>query len=153
MLPHRSGRRARNVGAMSNEPDPNRAANAVVAILGSAGIAHFVVPRFFDQIVPDWVPGSKRFVTYASGAVEVLAAVLVLNRRTRRLGGWLALATFAGVYPANVQAALDGGMKGAPPPWDSPAAAWARLPLQLPMFWLAWKVIRSHANGAAGANG
>lgn len=128
---------------MTDATNSNRAANAVVGILGSAGVAHFVAPKFFDQIVPDWVPGSKRFVTYASGAIELIAAILVLNRRTRRIGGWLALATFIGVYPANVQPALQGGMKGAPPPFDSPAVAWARLPLQFPMFWAAWKVIRS----------
>jgi len=115
---------------------------ALVGILGGAGVAHFAKPEFFDPIVPDWVPGSKRFVTYASGVVEVAAAALVLTPRTRRLGGWLALATFIGVYPANVQAALDGGMKDVKPPLDGPVAAWLRLPFQFPMFWLAWKVAR-----------
>ena len=120
----------------------SRPAIIVGAILGGAGVAHFARPGFFDPIVPDWMPGSKRVVTYVSGAVEIGAAALVLVPKTRRLGGWVALLTFIGVYPANVQSALDGGMKGAPPPMDSAAVAWARLPLQFPMFWAAWRVIR-----------
>lgn len=118
----------------------SRNAYAVAGILGSAGIAHFVKPDFFDPIVPKWMPGSPRTTTYVSGVVEIAAAALVLVPRTRRLGGWVALATFAGVYPANIQAAVDGGMADAPPPFDSAAAAWGRLPLQWPMLRAAWKV-------------
>ena len=124
-------------------PTATRAAVGVASILGPAGVAHFVRPQFFDPLVPSWVPGSPRTVTHLSGVAEIASAVLVAIPRTRRLGGWLALATFAGVYPANIQAAIDGGIDGAPPPLDSGAAAWVRLPLQFPMFWLAWKVIRS----------
>ena len=116
---------------------------ALVGILGSAGVAHFAKPEFFDPIVPKWVPGSARMTTYLSGAVEIASAILIVNPRTRRLGGCLALATFIGVYPANIQAALDGGMKGVQPPMDSAAAAWIRLPFQFPMFWLAWTVART----------
>lgn len=115
---------------------------ALIAILGPAGIAHFVKPDFFDPLVPTWMPGSARLWTYASGVAEVAAAVLVANPRTRRLGGWFALAVFLGVYPANIQAALDGGMKDAQPPFNTALAAWMRLPFQLPMFWLAYRVAR-----------
>ena len=108
------------------------------ALLGFAGVAHFVRPQFFDPIVPDWMPGSARTTTYVSGVVELAAAVLVANPRTRRFGGWFAAATFIGVFPANVQSALDGGMSGLEPPLDSPVVAWARLPLQFPL--IAWAI-------------
>ncbi|MCX6520613.1 MAG: hypothetical protein NTZ21_08115 [Actinobacteria bacterium] len=121
---------------------PSTAAVALIAILGSAGIAHFAKPDFFDPLVPSWMPGSARLTTYLSGVVELSAAILVAIPRTRRFGGWFALATFAAVYPANIQAALDGGMKDMDPPFDSAAAAWLRLPFQLPLFWLAWRVAR-----------
>lgn len=126
-------------------PRPSAATVATAAFLGTAGVGHFVRPGFFDPLVPKWMPGSARLITYLSGAVELTCAVLIANPRTRRLGGLLALATFIGVYPANVQAALDGGMKGMDPPFDSAAAAWIRLPFQFPMFWLAWRVIRDNA--------
>lgn len=115
---------------------------ALVGILGGAGTMHFVNPEFFDPIVPDWMPGSARSVTYASGVVELVSAALVLNPRTRRFGALFALLTFLGVWPANIQAALDGGMKGLDPPMDSAAVAWIRVPFQLPMMWLAWKLAK-----------
>ena len=113
-------------------------AAGLAALLGFAGVAHFRQPQFFDPIVPDWMPGSPRTTTYVSGAAELAAAALVAVPRTRRIGGWFAAATFVAVFPANVQAALDGGMAELDPPMNSTAAAWLRLPLQLPL--IAWAV-------------
>jgi uncharacterized membrane protein len=103
---------------------------------------HFVKPDFFDPIVPAWMPGAARTTTYVSGAVELTGAVLVANPRTRRFGAWFCFLTFLGVYPANIQAALDGGMAGADPPLDSAAVAWLRLPLQIPLLVWARRVAR-----------
>ncbi len=128
---------------------PSPAAIALVAILGGAGIAHFAKPEFFDPLVPKWMPGSARLITHLSGVAELAAAVLIAMPRTRRPGGWFALATFVGVYPANIQAALDGGMREMDPPFDSAAAAWLRLPFQLPLIWLAWKVARERRPSAS----
>jgi uncharacterized membrane protein len=110
--------------------------------MGGAGLMHFVRPTFFDVIVPRWMPGRPRTITYVSGAFELAAAALVLNPRTRRLGGWWSVATLVGVYPANVQMAIDGGIEGADPPLDSAAMSWLRLPLQFPMIWRAVRVAR-----------
>jgi len=119
----------------------DRQAYNIAAILGGAGVMHFVSPKFFDAVVPEWMPGSARTVTYVSGVAELASAALVLNPSTRKLGGWCALATFVVVYPANIQMALDGGIEGAPKgPMNSAAAAWIRLPFQLPMMWTAFKV-------------
>jgi len=115
---------------------------AVVGILGGAGTMHFVNPKFFDPIVPGWMPGSARAVTYVSGVFELVSAALVLNPRTRRLGAIVALLTFVGVWPANIQAALDGGMKDLDPPFDSAAVAWIRVPFQLPLIWLAYRLAK-----------
>ncbi len=117
----------------------------LIAVLGGAGVAHFVNPGFFDPLVPEWMPGSARWVTYASGVGELVAAALIAWPRTRRLGGWFAFVTLLAVYPANIQAALDGGMDEMDPPLDSAAAAWLRLPFQLPLLWLAWRVARPRA--------
>jgi uncharacterized membrane protein len=112
----------------------------LAALLGTAGVAHFVAPQFFDDIVPSWMPGSARTTTYVSGVVELVAAALVAIPRTRRMGGWFALATFVAVYPANIQGALDGGYRNVEGFAGSAAAAWLRLPLQLPLIWWAWRV-------------
>lgn len=114
----------------------------VASILGAAGVAHFAFPAEFDRIVPTWMPGSPRTTTYASGVVELAVAVLLASRSRPKLAGYLAVATFVAVFPANVQSAIDGGIKGAPPPFDSAIAAWLRLPLQLPLVWLAWRLVK-----------
>jgi uncharacterized membrane protein len=114
----------------------------LVALMGGAGITHFTNPGFYEPIVPRRL-GSPRAWVLGSGAVELAAAALVARRRTRRLGGFLAAATLVGVFPANVKAALDGGMAHLDPPMSSPAVAWLRLPVQAPMVLWALRVARS----------
>ena len=123
----------------------SRSALALAAFIGGAGVMHFVKPDFFDPIVPDWMPGEARTTTYASGVAEIASALLVASPRTRRAGAWLCLLTFIGVYPANIQAALDGGTPGQEGFAGSPAAAWLRLPMQIPMILWARRVARASA--------
>ena len=123
----------------------DRRALGLAAFIGGAGVMHFVRPEFFDAIVPEWMPGSARTTTHVSGALELTGAVLVANRRTRRFGAAVCFLVFLGVYPANIQSALDGGIGDAPPPFDSPAAAWLRLPLQIPMLLWARRVYRDQS--------
>jgi uncharacterized membrane protein len=120
-----------------------RAARWLAAFIGGAGVMHFVRPDLFDPIVPRWLPGDARVWTQASGVAELASGVLVAIPRTRRIGGWLAAATFVGVFPANVQAAIDGGMPHVSPPFDSQAAAIVRLPMQIPLVWWAVRVARA----------
>jgi uncharacterized membrane protein len=136
-LGHRAGvfRRLPYVVSMSNE-DRRAARRAVglATLLGTAGTLHFVRPTFFDPIVPPWMPGRARTTTYVSGVAELASAVLVAFPRTRRLGGWAAAATFLSVFPANIDVAMRGGMSWVDPPFDSAAAAWLRLPVQIPLI-------------------
>jgi uncharacterized membrane protein len=115
---------------------------AMVALMGGAGTTHFTNPDFYDPIVPPWMPGSARTWTYLSGVAELACAALMVRPATRRRGGWATFATILAVWPANWQVALDGAMLEQDPPFDSAAAAWIRLPLQLPMLWGAWRVAR-----------
>ena len=88
--------------------------------------------------MPDMVP-AHREVILASGVAELLCAVGLLHPRTRPLAGWASVALLLSVYPANVKMALDanrGSRTGVK------AAAWGRLPLQLPMVRSAWKAAR-----------
>ncbi|MDP9326291.1 MAG: DoxX family protein [Candidatus Dormibacteraeota bacterium] len=113
---------------------------AITAIVASSGVMHFLRPRFYRAIVPR-VLGHKDEIVAVSGAAELACAAMMTIPRTRRLGGWLTALLLVAVFPANVQAALD-GMKLLDPPLNSPAVAWARLPLQLPMILLALGVAR-----------
>ena len=106
----------------------------LAAFMMGAGVSHFVNPEFFDDIVPSWMPSPARTVTHASGAAEFVVGSLLLSRRTAKLGAWSTLLVLIGVYPANVQMAIDTGVPDTPEGW----AIWIRLPLQFPMF--AWAI-------------
>jgi uncharacterized membrane protein len=100
----------------------DRSARALAAVLATAGVAHFIVPGFFRRIIPSPLRGHDDFLVAASGVAELACAALLLSRRTRRLGGWASVVLLVGVFPANVQNALDDG-----------GAFWLRLPLQVPL--------------------
>ncbi len=113
----------------------------MVMIMGGAGVTHFTNPDFYEEIVPSWAPGSKRFWVQSSGVVELVCCALLISPRTRRLGGWLTTATLLSVWTANIQVALDGGVEG-DGPLKSKAAAWIRVPFQIPMILDAVKIAR-----------
>lgn len=119
-----------------------RSAVPLAAFLLVAGVAHFVIPRSYQRIVPRLL-GDPAFWVRWSGVAEIACAALVALPRTRRPAAYAALALFVVVFPANVQMAVDGGLAGSSSPLGSAAVAWARLPLQVPLIWWAWRVARS----------
>lgn len=109
------------------------------ALLVGMGALHFVAPKPFDGIVPEELPGTARFYTYASGVAEVATGAALLLPRTRKLGALAAVALFVSVFPANVNMVRLWWSKG----WPARIAALARLPLQVPMVTQALKVYRN----------
>ncbi|GAA3221890.1 DoxX family protein [Pseudonocardia petroleophila] len=116
----------------------SRAAIALAGFLAAAGVTHFVAPDFFDSMVPEQLPGTARFWTYASGAAELGVAAAVAVPRTRRLGGLAAAALFVAVFPANVKMAIDWSDRSL----GEQAVAYGRLPLQILLVLWALKVRR-----------
>jgi uncharacterized membrane protein len=114
----------------------------LAVLFGVVGTMHFLKPDLFDSIVPRALPGPARAYTVASALVEFTLAVGLARRSTRRMAGYGAAAFFVAVFPANVQMALDGGMLGKTGLLASGTLAWARLPFQVPLVWLAWQVGR-----------
>ena len=115
------------------------AAYGLAALLGVAGVAHFVNPGFFDEIVPHALPGSPRSWTYLSGVAELACAAAVARPSTRRIGGLAAAIVFVAVFPANIQMAVDWRSRPVP----EQAAAYGRLPLQIPLVLWALRVRRN----------
>ena len=66
-----------------------------------AGALHFVRPRVYALIVPDYLPAHRELV-YASGAAEALGGAGLLHPRTRDIAGWWLIATLVAIFPANV---------------------------------------------------
>lgn len=113
-----------------------RSAHLLAGVLATAGVLHFVKPKPFDSIVPKQLPGSARTWTYVSGVAELGCAAAVAHPRSRRFGGLITAGLFIGVFPANVQMALDYRRK----PLSQRAIAYGRLPLQLPLIAWAWRI-------------
>lgn len=125
------------------------AALALAAFMAGAGVAHFVAPGPYEQIVPRALGAAGRWVRL-SGMAEIGCAVLLLPARTRRAGAWFTAAVLVAVFPANVKMALDGGIAGYGFPLGSPVVAWLRLPLQIPL--LTWAVsVARHAGSRPSA--
>ena len=92
-----------------------------------AGILHFVIPRTYESIVPDYLPAHRALV-YTSGLAEIAGGAGLLHTRTRRIGSWWSIATLIAVFPANVHMALHPDRYPTIP--GGRAALIARLPLQ-----------------------
>ena len=112
----------------------SRYALALLFVL--AGSWHFVHPATYLRIMPPQLPHPLALV-YLSGAAEALGGLGLLPARTRRLAGGGLLALLVAVFPANVYMALAHAQLGIAG-W----AAWGRLPLQLPLLWWTWRVMR-----------
>jgi uncharacterized membrane protein len=102
---------------------------------------HFLVPRFYDAMIPPQLPGRPRTWTYGSGVAELGVAAAVAITRTRRLGGLAAAWLFVCVLPGNVKMAMDAHRRHRPP--AERLATLVRLPLQLPLIAWALRVQRS----------
>ena len=82
-----------------------RSTRALAAFFTFAGAMHFLRPRAYEAIMPDYLPAHRELV-YASGVAELVGGLAVLPERTRRAAGWWLVATLIAVFPANVNMAL-----------------------------------------------
>jgi uncharacterized membrane protein len=113
-------------------PRPRRPAALCGPFFVAAGALHFVRPRMYVAIVPDYLPAHRELV-YASGVAEALGGAGLLHPATRRLAGRLLVATLVAIFPANVWMAQHPERYRVP---GGRAALIARLPLQAVL--IAW---------------
>lgn len=90
------------------------------------------------RIVPPWFPWPRAAVLI-SGVLELLGAAGLLLRPTRRAAAWGLLALTVAVTPANVYMLEQANAFPGVPYW----ALLLRLPLQLVLLALIWKVARA----------
>jgi uncharacterized membrane protein len=104
-----------------------------------AGTMHFLRPRDYRAMMPDYLPRHREAVI-VSGLAEIAGGLAVIPNRTRPLARWWLTALLLAVFPANVDMAVR--PESHPklrldrlPRW----ALWARLPLQgLAILWV-WR--------------
>lgn len=112
---------------------PALGATIVAGALGVSAVVHVVRPDVFVALIPPQLGHPRRWV-YASALPEAVSAVGLVTRA--RWAPALSTATLAVIWVGNVQMAVD-LQRSHRPLWQK-AAAWARIPLQLPMMRAAW---------------
>ena len=119
----------------------DRLRRALAALLGVAGVTHFVRPAVYEAIVPP-VLGSPRAWAWGSGVAElaVCAGLLAPGEQSRRRAGLAATALFVAVYPANLYMTYAAVRAGRSPAYVG--ATLVRLPLQVPLVLAALAVAR-----------
>jgi uncharacterized membrane protein len=99
-----------------------------------AGLNHFLQPRFYLAIMPDYLPAHRELVA-ASGYAEIGLGAIALLPRLRGLTRWGLLALLVAVFPANLHMALHPERY----PRIPLILLWLRLPLQPAlMAWVWW---------------
>jgi uncharacterized membrane protein len=111
----------------------------LVAGFAGSGVVHLVKPEVYEPLMPAWVP-AHREVILASGIAELVCALGMAVPATRRLAGWASAALLLGIWPGNLQMALDSSRSSSS---VFKVAAWGRMPLQVPMIRAALAAARS----------
>ena len=131
-------------------PAQNKVGRGMAIMLLITGAGHFIVPGPVDQLVPTFLPGDPRFWTYLSGVAEIVIALMLLSPLNKKVAGksirlWGACSAFllfVAVFPANINMAIQWSSRDMP----APLFAYARLPLQLGLFYWAWALAKDLKN-------
>ena len=138
------------LGAMSSDyfrRVSHRAPTGLAALFIGSGTLHLVRPGLFLSLVPAGLP-ARDAIILASGIAELVCAGGLLARA--RWAGPASALLLLGVFPGNVTYAL--ATTGDPASSSLlVAAAWARLPLQIPLVWSALQARRVRALGCRDA--
>ena len=111
---------------------------ALAALFLGSGTLHLVRPSAFGSLLPDGMPAGD-LVIAVSGVAELVCAVGLLGRA--RWAGPASAILLVAVFPRNVAYAVRVTGDPASAPWLV-AAAWLRLPLQIPLIWAALQARR-----------
>jgi uncharacterized membrane protein len=99
-----------------------------------AGLMHFVRPREYEAIMPDYLPAHRELVSL-SGVAEIAGGAGILVERIRVPAAWWMILTLIAVFPANVHMAVHPDRYKRIPRW----ALYLRLPLQAIFIWDVWR--------------
>ncbi|QGY45644.1 hypothetical protein GM418_18800 [Maribellus comscasis] len=117
---------------------------AMSAMLVFTAMGHFVFTKGMSMMLPSFIPFKTELV-YLTGVIEIVAAFGLFLPAFRVLTGWLLIAFFLLILPANVYAAINhidyqkGTFQG-----NGPIYLWFRIPLQiLFILWIYFFAIKS----------
>jgi uncharacterized membrane protein len=109
---------------------------AMSAMLIFTAVAHFAFTKGMAMMLPDFIP-YKIEIIYLTGIIEIAAAIGLFIPNFRILTGWLLIAFFIMILPANIYAAIKqidiqkGTFDG-----NGLTYLWFRIPLQF--LFICW---------------
>ena len=107
---------------------------ALVIMFLFTGFSHFSSLKYdFAAMIPEPLPNGL-WIIYLSGAFEIAGAVGLLIPRTRRLAGVCLVLLLVAMFPANVNAIINGIPLGG----NAPTPLWVRAPMQLLYIGMVW---------------
>lgn len=107
------------------------------ALLITAGILHFISPKFYLKIMPAYLPAPGLLVVL-SGIAEIICGFLLLFSKTQTVGAYLTIALLIAVFPANIEMSRKYYVQKRKGFWFTVL----RLPLQILLIWWAFKCIK-----------
>ena len=122
---------------ISGETDYSFAGRLAMSVmLLFTAIGHFKFLDGMSKMMPAFFPYKKQLV-FVTGLIEIAAAIGLMIPSLQKLTGWLLIAFFILVLPANIHAALkhvdyEKGTHEGP----GPKYLWFRIPLQI--FFICW---------------
>jgi uncharacterized membrane protein len=127
----------RGIGALGISPLATWQHSAVYALailFTFTSVAHFNKMKYdLARMIPSGFPRPLLLV-YITGVLEFLGAIGLLLSPFRRLAGICLAVMLAGLFVANVNAALQGvTLRGKPA-----TRLWLRTPMQVFFIWLLW---------------
>lgn len=105
----------------------------LAALFTGSGVLHFVRPDVFLPLIPRVLPAPDLIVA-VSGLAELACAAGLVTRQP--WAGPVSATLLLAIFPGNLQFAIDQTSLPAADP-RVVAAAWLRLPLQVPLVWAA----------------
>ncbi|MEO6734564.1 MAG: hypothetical protein ABIN01_25310 [Ferruginibacter sp.] len=114
---------------------------AMCAMLVFTAIGHFIYTQGMAMMIPASVP-FKTAMVYATGVLEIIAAVCLLIPAAKIWAGWFLILFFIALLPANVKAALQ-HIDYQKANTDGPGSTylWFRIPLQV--LFIVWVYLSS----------
>lgn len=106
----------------------------VISAFTLSGTAHLARPQLFEPLIPRSLGAPAPWVL-GSGVAELACAAGLATRQPWAPAA--ATALLAAVWVGNIQMAVD-VQRSSRPSWQK-AAAWARLPVQVPLMRAAWR--------------
>ncbi len=110
-----------------------------------AGALHFIKPKAYKAIIPDYLPAPDALVAL-SGVAEIGGGLGLMLPSTRKRAGWWLIATLLAIFPANLHMAQHPERYPKVPGGET--ALKARLPLQALL--IAWVVSASRRRRTRG---